>query len=56
MGRPKIPKDQAKGRLLSVRFTADEMRSLEKEAEKQGISLSEFTRKTLLSAIRKTTI
>jgi hypothetical protein len=56
MGRPRLSKDQAKDSYLSVRFTADEIRRLEKEAERQGISLSEFTRKSLLSAVKETTI
>jgi hypothetical protein len=56
MGRPRLPKDLAKGRLLSVRFTGEEFKTLEKEAERQGVSLSELTRKTLLSVRDKPTL
>jgi predicted HicB family RNase H-like nuclease len=56
MGRPRLSRDQTKDKYLSVRFTAEEIWSLEKKAERQGISLSEFTRKTLLSAVKETTI
>lgn len=56
MGKPKVPKNRAKGRLLSVRLSESEFKSLEIAAERQGISVSEFTRRTLLIAMLKSTI
>ena len=50
MGRPKLPKKLAKGSLLSVRFTAEERRGLDAAAEREGLSLSQWARKTMLAA------
>jgi len=50
MGRPKLPKKLAKGALLSVRFTTEERRALDAAAERDGISLSQWARKTMLVA------
>lgn len=49
IGRPPLPKGEAKGALLSVRFSADERRTLQGAAERSGESLSEWARRTLLS-------
>ncbi len=50
IGRPPLPKGEAKGALLSVRFSTDERRTLEGAAERNGASLSEWARRTLLDA------
>jgi len=50
IGRPKLPKKLAKGALLSVRFTAEERRVLDAAAERDGLSLSQWARKTMLAA------
>jgi len=50
VGRPPVPKKLAKGTLLSVRFSESERRSLERIAEREGLTLSKWTRKTLLMA------
>lgn len=50
MGRPKLPKKLAKGALLSVRFTAEERRVLDAAADREGLSLSQWARKTMLAA------
>ena len=50
MGRPKLPKKLAKGSLLSVRFTAEERKALDAAAEREGLSLSQWARKTMLAA------
>lgn len=55
MGRPSIPKSLAKGVLLSVRFSGAERRILERAAEREGTSLSEWARRTLLAAVNDAT-
>jgi hypothetical protein len=54
MGRPPVPKKLAKGALLSVRFSTDERKALERAAERDGIRLSEWARRALLSAAGRT--
>jgi hypothetical protein len=51
VGRPPVPKKLAKGSLLSVRFSESERRELERFATREGLTLSKWTRKTLLAAI-----
>ena len=53
VGRPPVPKKLAKGSLLSVRFSESERRALERFATREGLTLSKWTRKTLLAAIEK---
>ena len=50
MGRPPLPKGEAKGSLLSVRFSVDERRALDQAAERNGERLSEWARRALLAA------
>ena len=50
IGRPPVPKKLAKGALLSVRFSADERRVLDRAAERTGKRLSEWARLALLAA------
>lgn len=50
IGRPPVPKKLAKGALLSVRFSADERKALERAANRDGVRLSEWARRALLSA------
>ena len=51
VGRPKLPKGEAKGRIVPVRFTADALRAMEKAAGKAKLSLSEWIRSTLDAAL-----
>jgi hypothetical protein len=44
VGRPKLPKGEAKGRIVPVRFTADELKSMEREARAHGQVLSAWVR------------
>ena len=46
VGRPKLPKGKAKGRTVSVRFTADDWRAMEAKAKAAKQSLSEWIRST----------
>lgn len=49
-GRPPVPRKLAKGALLSVRFSEDERRALERAAEREGLRMSEWARRCLLDA------
>jgi hypothetical protein len=51
IGRPPVPKKLAKGSLLSVRFSADERKALKRAAERDGLHLSAWARKTLLGSV-----
>jgi len=50
-GRPFLPKDHVKQESVTVRLKPGEKVDLEKAAERAGIKLSEWIRRTLKSAI-----
>ena len=47
VGRPKLPKGEAKGRIVPVRFTGDDLKAMEQAARAGKISLSEWIRSTI---------
>ena len=47
IGRPKLPKGQAKGRIVPVRFTADDLRAIAAAAKANGQTVSEWVRSTI---------
>lgn len=49
IGRPPVPKKLAKAVLLSVRFSESERAEIEKAAKRDGVGLSEWARRVLLS-------
>jgi hypothetical protein len=51
-GRPKLPKGQAKGKIVPIRFTKAEADRLAEAARSNGQTLSEWIRRTLFAAIR----
>ena len=51
VGRPKLPKGEAKGRIVPVRFTGDDLRAMEAKAKTAKQSLSEWIRSTLNAAL-----
>jgi hypothetical protein len=51
VGRPKLPKGEAKGRIVPVRFNADDLRAIEAAAKAKKLTLSEWIRSTLNAAI-----
>jgi hypothetical protein len=51
VGRPKLPKGEAMGRIVPVRFTADDLRAMEAKAKATNLSLSEWIRSTLHAAL-----
>jgi predicted HicB family RNase H-like nuclease len=53
VGRPKLPKGEAKGRIVPVRFNADDLRAIEAAAKVKKLTLSEWIRSTLNAAIER---
>lgn len=57
MGRPKLPDEEKKAQITGVRLKSDERELVEKAANLQHKSLSEWIRETLVScAIRQTRV
>lgn len=50
LGRPRLPKGEAKGVLIGARFSPDEARRVESAAKNRHQSKSEWVRETLLCA------
>jgi hypothetical protein len=51
VGRPKLPKGEAMGRIVPVRFTADDLRAMEAKAKAKRLTVSEWIRSTIHAAI-----
>ena len=47
VGRPKLPKGTAKGRIVPVRFTADDLKAMAAAAKAKDQSVSEWIRSTI---------
>jgi predicted HicB family RNase H-like nuclease len=47
VGRPKLPKGEAKGKTVQVRFTADDYKRLAAKAKATKQTVSEWIRSTL---------
>ena len=54
VGRPKLPKGQAKGKIVPVRFTASEIRAIESAARVNNQSVSEWVRGILRNSLGDT--
>jgi len=50
IGRPKLPKGEAKGRIVPVRFNADEVERITAAASASNQKVSEWIRSTLNAA------
>jgi hypothetical protein len=50
-GRPKLPKGEAKGKIVPVRFNADGVKRVEKAAKSRKQTVSEWVRSTLNAAL-----
>jgi hypothetical protein len=50
-GRPKLPKGEAKGKIVPVRFAAEELDRVMKAAENAGQTVSQWIRSTLAAAV-----
>jgi uncharacterized protein (DUF1778 family) len=51
VGRPKLPKGNAKAEMLRIRATSDELRAFDKAAKVSKQKRSEWIRSTLLAAL-----
>ena len=51
VGRPKLPKGEAKGKIVPIRFNADDVRRVEKAAKSRKQTVSEWVRSTLSAAL-----
>jgi len=47
VGRPRLPKGEAKGHIVPVRFTAENLKALEQAAKAGKQSISEWIRRTV---------
>ena len=52
VGRPKLPKGTAKGRIVPVRFTVDDLKAMAAAARASKQTVSEWIRSTLNAAIQ----
>jgi hypothetical protein len=55
-GRPRLPKDEAKGKIVPVRFAAEELERVYQAAEKAEQSVSQWIRSTLSAATSEESI
>jgi hypothetical protein len=51
IGRPKLPKGEAKGRIVPVRFNTEDLKRIELAARSSRKTVSEWIRGTIASAI-----
>jgi len=51
-GRPKLPKGQAKGKIVPVRFSPEAIKAVEAAAKESKQTVSEWIRSTLDAAIK----
>ena len=49
MGRPKLPKGEAKGKIVPVRFRRDDLKVIEAAARASGKTISEWVRGTVMA-------
>jgi uncharacterized protein (DUF1778 family) len=53
VGRPKLPKHEAKGRIVPVRFTHETMKAVEAAAKLNNQTVSKWIRSTVENAIQQ---
>jgi hypothetical protein len=51
VGRPKLPKGEAKGKIVPIRFNADDVKRVERAAKSSKQTVSEWVRSTLNAAM-----
>lgn len=51
MGRPKLPKGDAKGRIVPIRFNASDLKRIEAAARASQKTVSEWIRGTIATAM-----
>jgi len=52
VGRPKLPKNEAKGRIVPVRFTLEDLKAMEAKAREKDQTISQWIRSTVSAAIQ----
>ncbi|HEY2495899.1 MAG TPA: hypothetical protein VGK24_02415 [Candidatus Angelobacter sp.] len=52
VGRPKLPKGEAKGKIVPVRFTNEALRAVEAAAKGKNQTVSEWIRSTVDAAVQ----
>jgi predicted HicB family RNase H-like nuclease len=52
VGRPRLPKGEAKGRIVPVRFSGDDLKRIAAVAKAQNQTISEWIRSTLNAAVQ----
>jgi predicted HicB family RNase H-like nuclease len=52
-GRPKLPRGQAKGKIVPVRFAPEDIRAVEEAAKASNQTVSEWIRSKLNAAIQR---
>ncbi len=52
-GRPKLPKGEAKGKIVGMRFDPEELKRIDSAAKSVKQTRSEWMRSTLFAAIRE---
>ena len=52
VGRPKLPRGQAKGRIVPVRFASGDLKAIEAKAKASGQTVSEWIRSNSLAALK----
>ena len=50
-GRPTLPKNEAKGKIVPVRFKDEDLEKIAKAAKKSNQTVSEWIRSTLATAL-----
>ena len=53
VGRPKLPKGEAKGKIVPVRFTNEALKAMEAAAKVNNQTVSEWIRSTVHNAIQQ---
>ena len=51
MGRPKLPKGEAKGKIVPVRFSAEDLKTVETAAKASKQTVSEWIRSAVHASI-----
>jgi predicted HicB family RNase H-like nuclease len=50
VGRPKLPKGEAKGKIVALRFSADEVKRVSAAAKAKKLSVSDWIREAVNAA------
>ncbi|MGI8959153.1 MAG: CopG family transcriptional regulator [Bryobacteraceae bacterium] len=53
VGRPKLPKGEAKGRIVPVRFRLEDLRTIEAAARASNQTVSEWIRSTIHATVQR---